>query len=196
MAEGEAQDVPPSRAELERLMAANLRAMTAGSDRVGRHFARQHHLHNSDLRALLHIMVAETAGHPLNSSQLRERMDISNAAITYLVDRVMSAGHIRRETDPSDRRKSLLRMENSAVVLGREFFGPLGAHLHSAVADLSDDDLLAAHRVADGDERRNVDVRARAANGVREAQQGRWPRQPAFDRKALRSWRATTLTCW
>lgn len=147
MAEDEAQNVPPIRAELERLMAADLRAMTAGSDRVGRHFARQHHLHSSDLRALLHIMVAETAGEPLNSSQLRERMDISNAAITYLVDRVMSAGHIRRETDPSDRRKSLLRMEDGAVVLGREFFGPLGAHLHSAVADLSDDDLLAAHRV-------------------------------------------------
>ncbi|GAA1433972.1 MarR family winged helix-turn-helix transcriptional regulator [Mycobacterium cookii] len=128
-------------------MGADLRAMTAGSDRLGRHFARQHHLHNSDLRALLHIMVAETAGEPLNSSQLRERMDISNAAITYLVDRVMSAGHIRRETDPSDRRKSLLRMEDGARVLGREFFGPLGAHLHSAVAELSDDELLATHRV-------------------------------------------------
>jgi len=78
--------------------------------RVGRHFAHQHDLHRSDLQALLHIMVAETAGEPLNSSQLRERMDISNAAITYLVDRVVSAGHIRREADPSDRRKSLHRL--------------------------------------------------------------------------------------
>jgi DNA-binding MarR family transcriptional regulator len=95
--------------------------MTAGSDRVGRHFARQHDLHRSDLQALLHIMVAETAGEPLNSSQLRERMDISNAAITYLVDRVVSAGHIRREADPSDRRKSLHRLESHAMALGGEF---------------------------------------------------------------------------
>jgi DNA-binding MarR family transcriptional regulator len=142
-----AQKVPASRAELEKLMSADLRAMTARSDRVGRHFARQHNLHSTDLKALLHIMVSETAGEPLNSSQLRERMDISNAAITYLVDRVMNAGHIRREADPSDRRKSLLRLENRAMALGREFFGPLGAHLHSAFADLTDDDLLAAHRV-------------------------------------------------
>jgi len=96
MANRGAPNVPPSRAELEKLMAADLRAMTARSDRVGRHFARQQDLHSSDLHALLHIMVAETAGEPLNSSQLRERMGISNAAITYLVDRVMSAGHPAR----------------------------------------------------------------------------------------------------
>jgi DNA-binding MarR family transcriptional regulator len=141
-----AQNVPTSRAELEKLLAADLRTMTAGSDRVGRHFARQHDLHRSDLQALLHTMVAETAGEPLNSSQLRERMDISNAAITYLVDRVVSAGHIRREADPSDRRKSLHRLESHAMALGGEFFGPLGAHLHS-VDNLPDDDLLASHRV-------------------------------------------------
>jgi DNA-binding MarR family transcriptional regulator len=147
MAEHGAPHVPPGRAELEKLMAADLRAMTARSDRVGRYFARRHDLHSSDLHALLHIMVAETAGEPLNSTQLRERMDISNAAITYLVDRVTSAGHIRREADPSDRRKSLLRLESNAMALGREFFGPLGTHMHSEVAGLSDDDLRAAHRV-------------------------------------------------
>ena len=174
MAKRGAPNVPPSRSELEKLMVADLRAMTARSDRVGRYFARQHHLHSSDPQALLHIMVAETAGEPLNSTQLRERMDISNAAITYLVDRVVSAGHIRREADPSDRRKSLLRLESHAMALGREFFGPLGAHIHSAVSDLSDDDLRAAHCVLSAmiaamstfeDELRTGS--ARAANGGR-----------------------------
>jgi hypothetical protein len=33
------------------------------------------------------------------------------------------------------------------MALSREFFGPLGAHLHSEVAEMSDDDLRAAHRV-------------------------------------------------
>jgi DNA-binding MarR family transcriptional regulator len=143
----EPQDVASIRAELEKLMSSDLRALTAQSAHVGRYFARQHDLHSTDLQALLHIMVAETAGEPLNSSQLRERIDISNAAITYLVDRVKSAGHVRREAHPTDRRKSLLRLEENAMALGREFFGPLGAHLHSTFADLPDDDLLAAHRV-------------------------------------------------
>jgi DNA-binding MarR family transcriptional regulator len=143
----EPQNTESIRAEIDKLMSADLRALSAQSAQVGRHFARQHDLHGTDLQALLHIMVAETAGEPLNSSQLRERIDISNAAITYLVDRVKSAGHVRREAHPTDRRKSLLRLEENAMALGREFFGPLGAHLHSAFADLPDDDLLAAHRV-------------------------------------------------
>jgi DNA-binding MarR family transcriptional regulator len=143
----EPQDVASIRAELENLMSSDLRALTAQSAHVGHYFARQHDLHSTDLQALLHIMVAETAGEPLNSSQLRERIDVSNAAITYLVDRVKSAGHVRREAHPTDRRKSLLRLEENAMALGREFFGPLGAHLHSAFAALPDDDLLAAHRV-------------------------------------------------
>lgn len=143
----EPQDVASIRAELEKLMSSDLRALTAQSAHVGHYFARQHDLHSTDLQALLHIMVAETAGEPLNSSQLRERIDVSNAAITYLVDRVKSAGHVRREAHPTDRRKSLLRLEENAMALGREFFGPLGVHLHSAFAALPDDDLLAAHRV-------------------------------------------------
>lgn len=65
------------RAELEQLMSADLRALTAQSDRIGRHFARRHDVTGSDFHALLHIMVAETAGQPLTMAQLRQRMDVS-----------------------------------------------------------------------------------------------------------------------
>jgi DNA-binding MarR family transcriptional regulator len=80
-------------------------------------------------------------------AQLRQRLDVSPAAITYLVDRMIDAGHVRREADPADRRKALLRYENSGMELAHEFFTPLGAHLRAALADLSDKDLMAAHRV-------------------------------------------------
>lgn len=135
------------RAELEKLMSADLRMMTAQSDHIGRHFARQNNVGGTDFHALLHIMVAETAGTPLTAAQLRRRMDVSPAAITYLVDRMMEAGHIRREPDPEDRRKTLLRYEHPGMTLARSFFAPLGAHLHAALADLPDRDLAAAHRV-------------------------------------------------
>ena len=176
MAEHGAPHVPPGRAELEKLMAVDLRAMTARSDRVGRYFARRHDLHSSDLHALLHIMVAETAGEPLNSTQLRERMDISNAAITYLVDRVTSAGHIRREADPSDRRKSLLRLESNAMALGREFFGPLGTHI--ALRGRRSVRRRPAGRPPsiDGDDHRDVGFRGRVAHGVCGIRKGRPPR--------------------
>jgi len=135
------------RPELERLMSADMRAVTAQSDRIGRHFARQHDVSGNDFHALLHIMVAESAGTPLTMAQLRQRMDVSPAAITYLVDRMIDAGHVRRESDPADRRKALLRYEESGMELARGFFTPLGVHLRAALADLPDTDLIAAHRV-------------------------------------------------
>jgi DNA-binding MarR family transcriptional regulator len=138
---------PPDRADLEKLMSADLRAVTAQSDRLGRYFARQNHVSGNDFHALLHVMVAETAGTPLTMAQLRQRMDVSPAAITYLVDRMIDAGHVRREADPGDRRKALLRYENSGMELATAFFTPLGIHLRTALAELPDKDLVAAHRV-------------------------------------------------
>jgi DNA-binding MarR family transcriptional regulator len=142
-----APDRRPDRAELEKLMSADLRALTAQADRIGRHFARGHDVSGSDFHALLHIMVAETAGTPLTLAQLRQRMDMSAPAITYLVDRMIDSGHIRREADPADRRKSLLRYEKAGMALARAYFTPLGGELRSAIADLPDRDLAAAHRV-------------------------------------------------
>ena len=138
---------PQNRAELEKLMSADMRAVTAQSDRIGRHFARQNRVSGSDFHALLHIMVAETAGTPLTMAQLRQRMDVSPAAITYLVDRMIESGHLRREADPADRRKALLRYENHGMELARAFFTPLGVHLRAALAEVPDTDLIAAHRV-------------------------------------------------
>jgi DNA-binding MarR family transcriptional regulator len=138
---------PPSRPELEKLMSADMRAVTAQSDRIGRYFARQHDVSGNDFHALLHVMVADTAGTPLTMAQLRQRMDVSPAAITYLVDRMIDAGHVRRESDPADRRKALLRYEESGMELAHGFFMPLGVHLRAALADLPDKDLTAAHRV-------------------------------------------------
>jgi DNA-binding MarR family transcriptional regulator len=142
-----AADRRSDRAELEKLMSADMRAITAQSDRIGRHFARKNDVSGTDFHALLHIMVAETAGEPLTAAQLRRRMDVSPAAITYLVDRMIDAGHLRREPDPQDRRKTLLRYEKPGMALARSFFTPLGAELHTTLAGLPDRDLAAAHRV-------------------------------------------------
>ncbi len=147
MTKRRADEPPLSRAELEKQLSADMRAITAQSDRIGRHFARTNDVGSSDFHALLHIMVSETAGKPLTLAQLRQRMDVSPAAITYLVDRMIDAGHIRREPDPDDRRKWLLRYEESGMALAHSFFRPLGVHLSKAMADFSDKDLDAAHRV-------------------------------------------------
>lgn len=138
---------PASRAELEHVMSTDMRAVSAQSDRIGRHFARQNDVGRGDLHALLHMMVAEAQGTPLTLAELRQRLDVSSAAITYLADRMIEAGHVWREPDPADRRKMRLRFTDGGMSLGRNFFEPLGVHMRTAMSDLADNDLEAAHRV-------------------------------------------------
>ena len=135
------------RDELERLIAADVRLMTAESERIGRTFAARNGLGGNDFRALLEIMVAHDAGTPLTAGELRDRLGLSGAAITYLVERMIASGHISRETDPTDRRKVILRYAEHGERVARSFFTPLADQLHRVLADLPDADLLAAHRV-------------------------------------------------
>lgn len=132
---------------LEALIAADVRALTAESDQIGHNFAGRHAMTANDFRALLHVIVAETAGEPLTAGELRKRMGVSGAAITYLVERMITSGHLLRDSDPSDRRKVMLRVADQGMEVAREFFTPLAAHTRRALADVPDGDLAAAHRV-------------------------------------------------
>lgn len=137
------------RAALESQITADLRELSSESDQIGRIFAVSHDVRPTDFRALLHIMVAETAGQPMTSGDLSQRMGLSGAAITYLVDRLIDSGHIRRDSHPADRRKVILRHAEPGMNTARLFFTPLGEHTHAAMAELPDADLAAAHRVFD-----------------------------------------------
>ncbi|MBS1696257.1 MAG: MarR family transcriptional regulator [Actinobacteria bacterium] len=134
------------RAALEARIVNRARALTAESEQIGREFAGRHDLAANDFRALLHIMVGQTAGTPLTAGELRDRMGLSGAAITYLVERMIASGHVRRDTDPGDRRKVILRVADHGMAVAKGFFGPLARHTHRAMADLTDDDLIAADR--------------------------------------------------
>jgi DNA-binding MarR family transcriptional regulator len=135
------------RTALESAVVADVQALSAESDQIGRVFAGVHELSANDFRALVHVMVADNAGTPLTAGELRSRMGLSGAAITYLVERMIASGHLRRESDPADRRKVILRYAQRGIEVGRAFFTPLADHTHRALADLPDDDLAAAHRV-------------------------------------------------
>jgi DNA-binding MarR family transcriptional regulator len=134
------------RVALEMQIAADVRALIAESDEIGRYFAGRHDVTANDFRALLHVMVAETAGSPLTAGELRTRMGMSGAAITYLVERMITSGHFLRESDPTDRRKVILRVADDGRTVARNFFTPLAEHNQRAMAELPDRDLAAAHR--------------------------------------------------
>lgn len=46
---------------------------------------------------------------PVSAGQLAELTGLSTGAITGIVDRLEDAGHVRRERDPADRRRVIIR---------------------------------------------------------------------------------------
>ncbi len=141
-----AVEVASRRAQLERLLGADLRELTSESDWIARSFAEQNDVSANEFRALLFVMIAEAKGVRLTAGELRRQMSLSGAAITYLVERMTADGHLRRETDPADRRKVILRHSDHGRDVARAFFSRLTRHNHVALAALPDSDLEAAHR--------------------------------------------------
>lgn len=137
----------PLRSQLESTIASDIRALSAASEEIGRVFGSQHGLRPNDFRALILIMVADVEGNPLTAGELGTRLGLSSAAMTYLVERMIESGHIRREKDAHDRRKVILRYAEHGMDVARNFFSPLGARTNSALEGLPDSDLAAAHRV-------------------------------------------------
>lgn len=139
--------VADQRMRLERRMGADLRELTSESDWIARGFADQNNISANEFRALLFVMLAEGAGVQLTAGDLRRQMGLSGAAITYLVERMTETGHLRRETDPSDRRKVILRYADHGMGVAMQFFTRVAEHNHLAMAGLPDSDLEAADRV-------------------------------------------------
>ncbi|MEV7605848.1 MarR family transcriptional regulator [Paenarthrobacter sp. NPDC089322] len=62
-----------------------------------------------DLLALRYLFEAEADGRVMKPKDLGERLGITSASMTTLIDRLVDSGHIRREPHPTDRRALILR---------------------------------------------------------------------------------------
>lgn len=100
MAEGTAAG---DRAEI----GAALRDVLALATRFERKLGRTLSVNPTDLRAMEHLI----ASGALTPTELAARLDISTAASTLVVDRLVELGHVRRGPHPSDRRRILVRAE-------------------------------------------------------------------------------------
>lgn len=137
----------PERVEIEREIADALRSLSEVSARLGHAFARRHALHETDLRALMLIYRADVEDRPLSTSQLAQALGLTSAGGTYLVERLVGSGHIRREAHRTDRRKILLRYAEAGLTVARGFFGPLAQRNTQALARHDDAALRTALEV-------------------------------------------------
>jgi DNA-binding MarR family transcriptional regulator len=102
-----------------------LRALTMELNLFGAEFADRHHLHTTDLRALIALLDAARAGHIATPGWLGQQLGISSASTTALIDRLEKADLLRRARDTTDRRRVVVEVTPHAVELGTSFFGRL-----------------------------------------------------------------------
>ncbi len=129
------------RDRLRALVIDHLRRYGAEASRVVDVFAKTHSMHPTDLQALVLILNGERQGQAVTPGTLRQALNLTSGAVTGAVDRLVRAGHVRREPDAHDRRQVRLHQAAGGRRLGGEFFGPLGGRLNATMA-LYDEEQL------------------------------------------------------
>ncbi|WP_375433052.1 MarR family winged helix-turn-helix transcriptional regulator [uncultured Friedmanniella sp.] len=124
----------------------HLRRFGSEASRVTDIFAKTHAMHPTDLQALVLILNAERQGEPATPGVLRTMLNLTSGAVTGTVDRLVRAGHVRREPDAHDRRQIRLHHDASGPEIGQEFFGPLGERIDAAMAGYDADELALIER--------------------------------------------------
>jgi len=128
---------------------ALVRRLSVELDAMGSRFAEMHGLGRTDVRAIVAIMDAARSGSALTAGALGAAVDLSSASVTALVDRLERAGHVHRVRDPSDRRRVVLEISDSAMAAGGAFFGGLQRELLAAMEDYTDEELAVVRRFLD-----------------------------------------------
>lgn len=134
-------DDAAARAEVISDLVDALRSFTVETDVFVDVFARRHHLGRSDLNAIMWISTGEQGGAPITAGELAVRLGLGPPATTALVDRLETAGHVRRTRDPQDRRKVIIVMQPPAREVATEYFVPLGRLMTEALDGTATDDL-------------------------------------------------------
>jgi DNA-binding MarR family transcriptional regulator len=91
------------------------------------------------LKALL-ILDAQTA---LTVSQLATKMDLARPAASILIDKLVQAGYVEREEEPTDRRRTNIRLSATGLRLVGCLMRGTQEKLRAKLARLAPDDLHA-----------------------------------------------------
>ncbi|MEV6347378.1 MarR family transcriptional regulator [Actinoplanes sp. NPDC051851] len=127
-----------------------LNTYSSEAQHIGHAFAGRHHLHATDMHALLAIMHAERQGAPLTPGRLGEAIGLSSGATTALIDRLEKGGHLRRTRESADRRVVHLRYGEAGMALAQAFFTPLAPRTDAVMEDFGVAELQVVERFLAG----------------------------------------------
>jgi DNA-binding MarR family transcriptional regulator len=122
-----------------------LREVIAAGGRVRHVIARRAGLTESDLVAMEHLL-----REPAGPGELARRLDVSTAAATGLVDRLVGRGHVERRPHAEDRRRTTVEVTESGreEVLGHLL--PMFLALDRLDRSFSDDERAVVERYLRG----------------------------------------------
>jgi len=130
---------------LPRQVAARLRALSTQIDRLDQVAADRYGLNRTDMRAL---DIVGQAG-PLAPTPLARLLGLTTGGVTSVLDRLERAGYIRRQPDPSDRRRQLVHATDATAARDQEVFGDLIHRTSKLLAAYTDDQLRVIHDFLD-----------------------------------------------
>lgn len=90
----------------------------------------------TDLTAMQHLIAAG----PLSPTVLAERLGLSTAAVTTVIDRLEASGHARRVPNPDDRRGTLVVPEATSVGRAMKRIVPMVREVDAAVQSFTADE--------------------------------------------------------
>lgn len=129
-----------ARAQRDRIIEA-LRNHAIASTELGRRFGATMGVHHTDANALVEILNACERGVPLTQSELSQRIGLTTGATSSLLNRLETAGHIRRVRDSADRRIVTLQPTPGVEAVVDSFFRPLADRM-GALMDRYPPELL------------------------------------------------------
>ncbi|KHL15147.1 UNVERIFIED_CONTAM: hypothetical protein LK11_22810 [Mumia flava] len=110
-----------------------LRHLLDVATRVRPAMARRTGLSTSELIALEHLYLE-----PLGPNEIGERLGVSSAATTQIVDRLTGHGHVTRDPHPSDRRRRVVTLTDSGRAEVIAEIAPMIEGLVAADAELDE----------------------------------------------------------
>jgi DNA-binding MarR family transcriptional regulator len=96
---------------------------------------RRHNLSRAGREALA---VLEGAGQPLSPTTIAERLLVTTASVTSLLDTLERRGLVERRPDPGDRRRLLVAITDEGVALVDQFLPEVVALQTAVMAELSE----------------------------------------------------------
>ncbi|WP_430781551.1 MarR family winged helix-turn-helix transcriptional regulator [Actinoplanes sp. G11-F43] len=134
-------DIDPRQIDPRQQVLARVRDLSAVHSEMGRSFARDQQMHDTDALAVVSIVAAEKNGRPLTPARLAERISLTTGATSILLNRLEKAGHVIRTRESSDRRMVTLRATPGVREAAAGYFEPLAARMVAALGDYSPADL-------------------------------------------------------